>query len=66
MISKELQSMKKEYNVLVNRLNDADVWFAKRDNNYFDNVEAKKEYKLLLSILDKLYKLHIDIKKLEQ
>lgn len=66
MISKELQNMKKEYNVLLNRLNNADIWFSKQDNSYFDNVERKKEYRALVSILSKLCKLHTDIKKLEQ
>lgn len=66
MISKELQSMKKEYNVLLNRLNNADVWFSKQSNDYFNDVERKKEYRALIGILSKLCKLHIDIKKLEQ
>ena len=50
MISKELENKKKEYYKLYDRYVKAEKWFCNQDNNYFNNVEDKKEYKAFFSL----------------
>ena len=61
MISKELEDKKKEYYRLYDRYVKADKWFCNQDNNYFDNVEDKKEYKAFKEIVRQLNNLYNEI-----
>ena len=61
MISKELENKKKEYYKLYDRFVKADSWFKTQDNDYFESVEGKKEYRVFKEIISKLNALYNEI-----
>ena len=61
MISKELENKKKEYYKLYDRFVKADNWFKTQDNDYFESIEGKKEYKALREIIRQLNNLYNEI-----
>ena len=61
MISKELENKKKEYYKLYDRFVKADEWFKTQDNDYFESIEGKKEYKVFREIIRQLNKLYNEI-----
>ena len=61
MISKELENKKKEYYKLYDRFVKADEWFKTQDNDYFESIEGKKEYKALREIIRQLNNLYNEI-----
>ena len=61
MISKELENKKKEYYKLYDRFVKAYNWFKTQDNDYFESIEGKKEYKALREIIRQLNNLYNEI-----
>ena len=61
MITKELENKKKEYYKLYDRFVKADNWFKTQDNDYFESVEDKKEYRAFKEIINKLNILYNEI-----
>ena len=61
MISKELENKKKEYYKLYDRFVKADNWFKTQDNDYFESIEGKKEYKAFRGIIRQLNNLYNEI-----
>ena len=61
MISKELENKKKEYYKLYDRFVKADEWFKTQDNDYFESIECKKEYRAFKEIINKLNALYNEI-----
>ena len=61
MISKELENKKKEYYKLYDRFVKADNWFKTQDNDYFERIEGKKEYKAFREIIRQLNNLYNEI-----
>ena len=61
MISKELENKKKEYYKLFERFVRADEWFKIQDNDYFESIEGKKEYRAFKEIINKLNILYNEI-----
>ena len=61
MISKELENKKKEYYKLYDRFVKADKWFKTQDNDYFESIEGKKEYKAFREIIRQLNALYYEI-----
>ena len=61
MISKELENKKKEYYKLYNRFVKADEWFKEQDNDYFESIEGRKEYKVFREIIRQLNNLYNEI-----
>ena len=53
-----LENKKKEYNNLLNRFLKAEKWFYNQDDNYFNDIENKKEYKAFKEIIRQLNKLY--------
>ena len=56
-----LENKKKEYNKLLDRFLKAEKWFYNQDNNYFDNIGDKKEYKAFKEIIRQLNNLYNEI-----
>ena len=61
MISKELENKKKEYYKLYDRFVKDDNWFKTQDNDYFESIEGKKEYKAFREIIRQLNNLYNEI-----
>ena len=61
MISKELENKKKEYYKLYDRFVKANNWFKTQDNDYFESIEGKKEYKVFREIIRQLNNLYNEI-----
>ena len=66
MISKELENKKKEYYKLYDRFVKADNWFKTQDNDYFESIEGKKEYRAFKEIINKLNALYNEIEAINQ
>ena len=56
-----LENKKKEYDNLLNRFLKADNWFKTQDNDYFESIEGKKEYRAFKEIINKLNALYNEI-----
>ena len=56
-----LENKKKEYYKLYDRFVKADEWFKTQDNDYFESIEGKKEYKALREIIRQLNNLYNEI-----
>ena len=63
MISKELENKQKEYYKLYDRFVKADNWFKTQDNDYFESIEGKKEYRAFKEIINKLNTLYKYLKR---
>ena len=61
MISKELENKTKEYYKLYDRFVKADNWFKTQDNDYFESIVGKKEYKAFREIIRQLINLYNEI-----